>query len=166
LLDPLIKWILVASGMLLLLALGVGIAAWFFPDFRVWSRDFAVVLLAAFQMIAAIIAIVLLVALLYAVKALNDLARTSLFPKLDEISTKVDTLLETTRTITGELRESSEIVTTTTTYAAERVVSPLIRVSSMLAGVRAAAGALARRESQGAAESDDSREPAARSQPE
>jgi hypothetical protein len=69
-------------------------------------------------------------------------------PEITKINTKLDELLDNTRAIVGNVRESSDTITTTTIYTAERVVTPIIRVSGLVAGVRAAASALARRDVQ------------------
>jgi phage-related protein len=141
-----IRWIVIAAVVLLVLALGFTIAAGFFPDFREASRDIFLVFAAAFHLIAAFLVIVLLVTILYAVKSLHDLIQVSLVPKIEATTTKVDEVLDNTRSIVGNVKDSSETISTTTTYTAERVVSPIIRVSSLIVGVRAAATALARRD--------------------
>jgi hypothetical protein len=87
----------------------------------------------------------LLFALLYAVNALNRLARDNLMPKVDALTLKVNDLVDNSRTIVANLGEASATTTSATSYVAERVVSPVIRVTGLLTGVRATARALARR---------------------
>lgn len=141
-----IRWIVIAAVVLLVLALGFTIAAGFFPGFREATRDIFIVFAAAFHLIAAFLAIVLLITILYAIKSLHDLIQVSVVPKIEATTIKVDEVLDHTRSIVGNVKESSETINTTTTYTAERVVSPIIRVSSLIVGVRAAATALARRD--------------------
>jgi hypothetical protein len=136
----------IAAVVLLVLAFGFIVLAGFFPEFRVATRDIFIVFAAAFQLIAAFLAIVLLITILYAIKSLHDLIQVSLVPKIEATTTKVDEVLDNTRSIVGNVKESSETISTTTTYTAERVVSPIIRISSLVVGVRAAATALARRD--------------------
>jgi methyl-accepting chemotaxis protein len=116
------------------------------PGFSETSRDVAIVILAAFQFIAAVLTIALLLTLLYAIKAINDLTQRTIVPKVDMLTVKVDEIVDNTRTIVGDVRESTGTVSTTTSYAAERVVAPIIRVSGLVAGVRAAASSLAQRD--------------------
>jgi predicted membrane protein len=141
-----IRWIVIAAAVLLVLALAFAIAAGFFPEFRAATRDIFIVFAAAFQLIAAFLAIVLLITILYAIKSLHDLIQVSLVPKIEATTTKVDEVLDNTRSIVGNVKDSSETISTTTSYTAERVVSPIIRISSLVVGVRAAATALARRD--------------------
>jgi hypothetical protein len=141
-----IRWIVIAAVVLLVLALGFIIVAGFFPEFRVATRDVFIVFAAAFQLIAAFLVIVLLITILYAIKSLHDLIQVSLVPKIEATTNKVDEVLDNTRSIVGNVKDSSETISTTTTYTAERVVSPIIRVSSLIVGVRAAATAMARRD--------------------
>lgn len=139
------RWIGIGLAILALITIAFIVAAALFPPFREASRDIAIVILAVFQMIAAILTIVLLVAVLYAVQALQRLTRDTIIPKIDTATVKVNEILDNTRVVAGNARDSATTVTTTTVFVAERVVSPIIRVSSLMAGVRAAAGALARR---------------------
>lgn len=140
------KWIGIGVAVLILLTLVfIGLAI-FFPDVRVISRDIAIVILAAFQIIATLLMVVLLIAILYAVKSVNDVTQETILPRLDATRARVDEVLENTRAITSNVRSSTDNATTTTVFVAEQVASPIIRVSGLVAGVRAAAGALARRD--------------------
>ena len=62
-----------------------------------------------------------------------------------ELRAKLDGVVEHTQTIAGNFKDTTTTVSSTTSYVAERVVSPVIRVSGLLIGVRAAASFLARR---------------------
>ena len=140
-----VKWIIIGVSVVTVILIAFIAAAFYFPTFREASRDIAIVLLAVLQMISAILMISLLFGILYVINSLNKLARESVLPKIDTVSTKVNELLDTTKSIAGNVREASTTATSTTNYVAERVVSPVIRVSGMIAGVRAAATTLARR---------------------
>jgi hypothetical protein len=139
------KWIGIGLAVVGIITVAFIVAAYLFPDFRVATRDIAIVILAVFQMIGAILTIVLLLAIIYAVRTINRLARETVMPKVDALSGKIDQLLDSTKAITGNIKDTTTTVSTTTVYVAEQVVSPVIRVSSLLAGVRAAATFLARR---------------------
>lgn len=140
------KWIGIGIALLAIVTIAFIVAASLFPEFRVISRDIAIVILAVFQMIGAILTIVLLIAVLYAVKTIQRLTQQEVVPKINTAVVKVDELLDNTRTITARIRDSAETATTTTTFVAERVASPVIRLSSVVAGVRAAASSLAHRD--------------------
>jgi hypothetical protein len=92
----------------------------------------SVVILAIFSLFSTLLAIALLGALLYAVLAIKDIATTSVMPKVGQTLDQV--------------KDSASAAKNTTTYVAESVVSPLIKLSSLAAGVKVAASALARRE--------------------
>jgi hypothetical protein len=96
-------------------------------------------------MIGAILTAALLVALLYSVFAIKKLASQTVLPKVDMLTSKLDTAIQNTQAITNNVKDTTTTVGTTTAYMAERVVAPVIRVSSLLVGVRAAASFLARR---------------------
>lgn len=144
--DKLIRWIIIGAVVLAVIVIAYGVVAFLYPDVRVALRDIFIVILAIFQMIATVLVIVLLISVLYAVKAGNDLIQQTITPKIDATVVKIDEVLDNTRTIVGNVRESSDTLTTTTVFTAERVVSPIIRVSGLMAGVRAAATALAHRD--------------------
>ena len=139
------KWIGIGLAIIGLITIAFIVAAYIYPDFREATRDIAIVILAVFQMIGALLTAALLVGMLYAVFSIRKLAKDTVLPKVDQLTVKVDQLLDTTRSISGNVKETTSAVSTTTVYVAERVVSPVIRVSSLMAGVRAAAAFLARR---------------------
>jgi uncharacterized membrane protein len=141
-----LRWIAIGIGLLTAVLFGFIIAAIFLgEDFRAAWRDVFIVILAALQLIGAVLSIAILIALLYVVDQINRLARHNVVPKLDEALTKANEALDVARTIANNVRDSAQTATTTTTYVAERVVSPIIRISSLVTGVRAAATTLARR---------------------
>lgn len=92
----------------------------------------SIVILAIFQLFSTLLMIALLGALLYAVLTLKDIASTTVMPKVDQTLDQV--------------KDSASAAKNTTTYVAESVVSPIIKLSSLVAGVRVAAQALARRD--------------------
>ena len=143
-----LKWISIGVGVITVLLIAFVIAASIYPGFREASRDIAVVIIAALWLVSSILTIAILFAILYAINAINRLAHDTIMPKIDTVTAKVNEVLDTTKTIAGNVRDASSTATTTTAYVAERVVSPVIRVSSLLAGVRATATALARRGSE------------------
>jgi hypothetical protein len=139
------KWIGIGLAVIGLIVVAFIVAAYMFPGFREATRDIAIVILAVLHMLSVILTIALLLAILYAVAYIRRLTRDTIVPKVDALSSKIDSVLETTRAITGNVQETTTTVSTTTVYMAERVVTPVIRVAGLLAGVRAAARFLARR---------------------
>jgi hypothetical protein len=139
------KWIGIGLAIVVLIVVAFIVAAYMFPDFREATRDIAVVILAVLQMISVILTIALLLAILYAVSFIRRLTRDTILPKVDALTTRLDSVLETTHSIAGNVQETTTTVSTTTVYIAERVVAPVIRVAGLMAGVRAAARFLARR---------------------
>jgi hypothetical protein len=139
------KWIGIGLAVVGVITIAFIVAAYFFPDFRVATRDIAIVILAVFQMIGALLTIALLLAVLYAVRAINRLAHETVVPKIDLLTGKIDGLLETTHSITSNVKDTTATASTTTVYIAEQVVAPVIRVASLMTGVRSAARYLARR---------------------
>jgi uncharacterized protein YoxC len=153
-----IKWakrgVIITGLLFLVLAIiPIGLAIFFDPvDFTYLQmyRDIWVTVASVFLLAAAFIAVVLLVTIIYIVQAINMQIQTKVLPaieatssRLDMLTNKLDSILESTRTIVGNVRESSDTIASTTEYAAEQVVTPIIRVSSLVAGVRAAARTLA-----------------------
>ena len=139
------KWIGIGMAVIALITIAYIVAAYIFPDFREATRDIAIVILAVFQMIGAILTAALLLALLYSMVALEKLATQTVLPKVDLLTAKLDEVIEQTQAIAGNVKDTTMTVSTTTSYIADRVVSPVIRVSGLLIGVRAAASFLARR---------------------
>ena len=139
------KWIGIGLAVIALITIAFIVAAYIYPDFREATRDIAVVILAVFQMIGAILTAVLLIAILYAVSAVQRLTNNTIVPKVDMLTAKLDGVIENTRAITTNIQDTTASVGTTTSYVAEQIVSPVIRLSGLFAGVRAAAAFLARR---------------------
>jgi hypothetical protein len=140
------KWIGIGLAIVSILAIVfIGVLYWL-PDFRIATRDVAVIILALFQLIGTVLTVALLFAMLYAVRAVDRAARLSLLPRVDSLTVKVDQLIDQTQAIAGRVQETSSAVSTTTGYVAEQVVAPIIRASGLLAGVRAAVSYLARRD--------------------
>jgi len=139
------KWIGIGLAVIAIITIAFIVAAYLYPNFREATRDIAVVILAVFQMIGALLTAALLLAILYAVFVIKRLATNTIVPKIDVLSAKLDGVIDTTQAITTNIKDTTASVGTTTSYVAEQVVSPVIRVSGLLAGVRAAATFLARR---------------------
>lgn len=144
--DELIKWIKIGAIALGGIIVLYTIIALLFPGLREALRDVAIVILAVFQLIVVVMAILLLVALLYTIRLINQVTRETIVPRYRQANAKLDEILDHTRAVAGNARGSAETVSTATTFAAEQAIAPLIRVSGLVAGVRAAASALARRD--------------------
>ncbi len=142
--DGMMVWIIIGLMVLLLIGVGLFYVAWVYDGVRQTARDVAIIVLATFQMIGAVLTVVMIVALLYAIRKIQHLISHAVIPKVDATMVKVDEVLDHSRAISGNVRESVETTTTTTVFVAEQVVSPVIRVSSLIAGVRAAVKSLAR----------------------
>ncbi|GAB4203182.1 MAG: hypothetical protein OHK0022_27070 [Roseiflexaceae bacterium] len=147
-----VRWIGIGLAVVGIITIAFIVTAAIYPGFREASRDIAIVILAVFQMIGAILTIALLLAVLYAVNVvrttanrLQTLAQTNVLPKIDALQVKLDQVIDTTQSITNNVKDTTTTVSTTTNYVAEQVVAPVIRVSGLMAGVRAAATFLARR---------------------
>ncbi len=95
------------------------------------ARDVSIVILAIFEMISTLLMIALLAVLIYAVMAIRSLAQETVVPKVSQTLDQV--------------RDTAATAKNTSTYVAQGVATPLIKLSSVAAGVRAAAAALARR---------------------
>jgi hypothetical protein len=139
------KWIGIGLAILAIITIGFIVAGYIFPDWAKTTRDIAIVILAVFQLVSVILMIALLLALLFTVFYIRRLARDTVLPEIRELRAKLDGVIEHTQTIAGNVKDTTATVTTTTSYMAERVVSPIIRVSGLLIGVRTAATFLARR---------------------
>ena len=140
-----VKWIAIGFAAIIAIAIVYVVAAYNYPAFREATRDIAIVILAVFQIIGSILTVALLLALLYSMVALEKLATQTVLLKVDLLTAKLDEVIEQTQAIAGNVKDTTTTVSTTTSYIADRVVSPVIRVSSLLTGVRAAASFLARR---------------------
>ena len=139
------KWIGIGLAVLGIVLIAFIVAGYAFPAWAENTRDIAVVILAVFQLISVILMIALLLALMFTVLYIRRLARDTVLPEIRELRAKLDGVIENTQSIAGNVKDTTSSVSTTTTYMAERIVSPVIRVSSLLVGVRAAASFLARR---------------------
>jgi hypothetical protein len=141
------KWVGIGVGTLTVLLIAFIVGSAFAPaEFRAGTRDIFIVIVSVFQLISAILTIALLIAILYVVNQINKVAKTNVLPKVDEAMVKLNEILDSTRTLAGNVRDSASTATQTTAFMAERVVSPIIRISSLVTGVRAAATTLARRD--------------------
>ena len=141
-----VKWIGIGLAVVVAILIAFIVAAYIFPDFRVATRDIAIVLLAVLTMISIILSIALLLAILYAVMYIRRLTNDTIVPQITDLKTKLDGVVANTREITGNVKDTTTTVSTTTVYIAEKAVSPIIRVAGLLAGVRAAARYVARRD--------------------
>jgi hypothetical protein len=142
----LVKWIGIGLAVVAIILVAFIVAAYIFPDFRVATRDIAIVLLAVLTMISIILSIALLLAILYAVMFIRRLTNETIVPQITDLKAKLDGVVANTREITGNVKDTTTTVSTTTVYIAEKAVSPIIRVAGLLAGVRAAARYVARRD--------------------
>jgi hypothetical protein len=133
------RWLTIGLVVIGLIVVAFIAAAAIFPGFRVAARDISIIIMMVVQTISAVIGIIILLAIWYAIRALRQVSTTTIVPKLDDI-------LENTRTLTSSAQDTVNTARTTTTFVAERVASPLIRMSGAVAGVVAAARALARRD--------------------
>lgn len=141
------KWISIGLGVVGALLVAFIVAGYIFPAWAATTRDIAIVILSVLQILSVVLMIALLLALLYVVMYIRRLVDETITPQFKTLTAKVDGLLETTRAITGNVQETTTTVSTTTAYVAERVVSPVIRVAGLMAGVRAAARFLAQHSS-------------------
>lgn len=139
------RWIGIGLAVIFVLSVAFIAVLYIFPDFRVATRDVAVVISAFFQIIGAVLSAALLLAILYAVQAINNLSQKTIVPKVELLTSKVDQLIDNGRTIAGTVQDTTATVSTTTTYVAEQVVTPFVRLAGVVAGVRAAAAYLANR---------------------
>ena len=124
------KWLIIGGVIFAVLIVGL-IVLISLNDAWATARDVSVVILAIFEMISTLLMIALLAVLIYAVMALKSVATESLMPKVNQTLEQV--------------KDTAATAKNTSTYVAEGVVTPLIKISSVAAGVRAAAVALARR---------------------
>jgi hypothetical protein len=139
------KWIGIGLAVLGIITVAFIVAGYIFPAWAANTRDIAIVILVVFQLISVILLIALLIALLATVYYVRRLTRDTIMPRIEALNTKVDGVIDTTRTIAGNVQNTTSSVSTTASYVAERVVTPVIRVSGLVAGARAAATFLARR---------------------
>ena len=139
------KWVGIAIATLFILLIAFVVGMYIVPvGVREATRDVFIIILGVFQLLIVVLLTVILFAMIYAVNQINKVAKGSVLPKLDEAMLKLNDVLDSTRTIAGNARDSASNITGSTAFVTERVVSPVIRVSSLLMGVRAAATSLAR----------------------
>lgn len=141
------KWVGIAIGTVIVLMIAFVVGMYLAPvGVREATRDIFIIILGLFQLVVVVLLTVVLFALIYAIRQINKVASGSVIPKLDEAMVKMNDVLDSTRTIAGSARETATNVSGSTSFVTERVVSPFIRISSLLIGVRAAATSLARRD--------------------
>ena len=104
------KWIGIGLAVIAVITIAFIVAAYIFPDFRVATRDIAIVILAVFQMIGAILTAALLIAILYAVFAIRRLASQTVLPKVDLLTTKLDAVIDNAQGITGNFKDTTTSV--------------------------------------------------------
>jgi hypothetical protein len=124
------RWLIIGGVVFVVLIVGL-IVLISVADAWDTARDVSIVILAIFEMISTLLMIGLLAVLIYVVMALRSVATETIMPKVSQ------TLDQT--------RDTAATVKNTSTYVAQGVVTPLIKLSSVAAGVKAAASALARR---------------------
>ena len=124
------RW-LILGGILFVLLVGGLIFLISWTNAWATARDVSIVILAIFEMISTLLMITLLAVLIYVLMALRSLASETVVPKVSQTLDQV--------------RDTAVTAKSTSTYVAQGIVTPLIKISSVAAGVRAAAIALARR---------------------
>ena len=124
------RWLIIGGVVFAVLLVGL-IVLISVNDAWATARDVSVVILAIFEMISTLLMIALLAVLIYAVLALRTVATETVVPKMNQTLDQV--------------RDTAATAKNTSTYVAQGVVTPLIKISSVAAGVRAAAVSLARR---------------------
>ena len=139
------KWIIIGVAITAVFLVAFVVCAYIFPDFRVATRDIAIILLAVSALLAVIVALALLFAILYAVNKIRSVTTNTVIPQVNALQLKVDQILENVTAVSNSARTSVATVSTTTTYASEKVVAPIIKLTGLAAGVRAGATFLARR---------------------
>jgi hypothetical protein len=141
------KWIGIGLGVLTLLLIASVVGLFLAPvGVREAIRDIFVIIIGLFMLVSTILTIAVLLGLLFTMSRIERLARGNVLPKLDEAMLKMNDLLERTRGLAASAQQTAGNAVGTTQFVTERVVSPLIRVSSLVTGVRAAATSFARRD--------------------
>lgn len=139
------KWIIIGVAVTTVVLVVFIVCAYLFPGWREATRDIALILLAVTGLIAAILAVAILFAILYAVNKIRSVTTDTVVPQIQTLQGKVDQILGNVSSVSDQARTSLTTVSTTTNYAAEQVVTPIIKLASLAAGVRAGATFLARR---------------------
>jgi uncharacterized membrane protein len=124
------KWLIVGGVVSVLVIVGL-IVLISINDAWQTAAYVSIVILAIFEIFSVLLLIALLAILIYAVLAIRDLANNTVVPKVSQTLDQV--------------KDTAAATKNTTAYVAEGVVTPLIKISSIATGVRAAAVALARR---------------------
>lgn len=124
------KWLIIGGVVFAVLIIGL-IVLISVADAWDTARDVSVVILAIFEMISTLLMIGLIAVLIYAVMALRAIASETILPKVSQTLDQV--------------KDTAATAKNTSTYVAQGVATPLIKLSSVAAGVKAAAVALARR---------------------
>jgi hypothetical protein len=140
------RWVVIGLVVIALISIAFVVLASIYPEFRAISRDIAIVVSAIFQVVSAVLMVAILVAIIFAVQYIRSLSQTTLVPKAEQLMAKLDQVMENANTISGNARNTATKVGSATSYVTEQVVAPVIRISSLFAGVRAAASYLARRD--------------------
>jgi hypothetical protein len=123
-------WLIVLGIVTVLLAIGLAVLI---SVYNAWQTAayVAIVILAIFELVSVLLLIALLAISIWAVLAIRSVTSDTVVPKVSQTLDQV--------------RDSATAAKNTTAYVAESVASPLIKVASVAAGVRAAAITLARR---------------------
>jgi hypothetical protein len=141
------KWIGIGLGVLTLLLIAFVVGLFLAPvGVREAIRDIFVIIIGLFMLVSTVMTIAVLLGLLFTMSRIERLARGNVLPKLDEAMVKMNEVLDSTRALAATAKDTASNAAGTTQFVSERVVSPIIRVSSLLTGVRAAATSLARRD--------------------
>ncbi len=141
------KWIGIGLGVLTLLLIAFIVGLFLAPvGVRESIRDIFVIVLGFFMLVTTVLTIAVLLGLLFTMSRIEKLARGNVLPKLDEAMLKMNDVLESTKALATSAKETAGNAVGTTQFVSERVVSPIIRISSLFSGVRAAATSLARRD--------------------
>ena len=140
------KWVGTAIATIFILLIAFVVGMYLAPvGIREATRDIFIIILGIFQLLTVVLLTVLLFAVIYAVNQINKVTSGTVLPKIDQAMLKLNDVLDSTRTIAGSARDSASTISGSTSFVTERVVSPVIRISSLLTGVRAAATSLAHR---------------------
>ncbi len=123
-------WLIIGGVVALILAIGVIVLI---SINNAWQTAayIAIVILAIFELISVLLLSALLSVLLWAVLSIRNVANDTVVPKVNQTLDQV--------------KDSAYATKNTTAYVAESVVTPMIKIASLAAGVRTAAVALARR---------------------
>lgn len=142
-----LKWIGIGLGVLTLLLIAFIVGLFLAPvGVREAIRDIFVIVLGFFMLVSTVLTIAVLLGVLFTMSRIEALARGNVLPKLDEAMVKMNEVLDSTKTLAASAKDTASNAAGTTQFVSERVVSPIIRVSSLFTGVRAAATSLARRD--------------------